>query len=342
MEWIDDLRKHFFVHKAEDLNIEAAIEIKKENIPSSLFKYRAVNDYSINNLLQDTVWCTSASNFNDPYDSSLCFDLSGDFINDSFFESMDNELKKEGEDGIGNIDKNSILNSADPIESMIRLAAKKTGTEVPSEMEDRLCNVLKGVIQKNFVEMNERFNAAAKEGYKICSFSERLDSMLMWSHYSENHTGFVMEYDFKELPIEDIRSRCLWPVLYDDELFDASRFFKEQKNTGSFNNLFGIISSIHKARDWNYEHEWRLIIPLGPKDPSMNYNVPKPKAIYLGAKITDKDKAALINIARKKQIDVYQMNLSHNRFEMVPNEIDIKIEESHNKSLQRNANASVE
>lgn len=170
--------------------------------------------------------------------------------------------------------------------------------------------------------MNERFNETIKKGYKICSLSERVDSMLMWSHYAKNHTGFVMEYDFNSLPLSDVRSRSLWPVIYDDKLFDASRFMREQSESGAYNNLFGIIASIHKAKDWQYEQEWRLIIPLGPDEPPFNYSVPTPKAIYLGSKVSNEDRIKISNIANKKGIPVYKMKLSHDRFNMAPEPLE--------------------
>jgi len=154
--------------------------------------------------------------------------------------------------------------------------------------------------------------------------------MLMWSHYTGGHKGFAMEYGFSDLPIYDVRSRLMWPVIYDSKIFDASAFFQEQKNSGSFNNLLGIVAAIHKAEDWNYEKEWRMIIPLGPSDPPLNYRVPTPKAFYIGSKISEENKALLIDIAESKNIPVFQMELSHSEFKMVHSEIDLIGNDGHN------------
>ena len=122
----------------------------------------------------------------------------------------------------------------------------------------------------------------------------------------------------------------MWPVIYDSKIFDASAFFQEQKNSGSFNNLLGIVAAIHKAEDWNYEKEWRMIIPLGPSDPPLNYRVPTPKALYIGSKISEENKALLIDIAESKNIPVFQMELSHSEFKMVHSEIDLIGNDGHN------------
>ncbi|SEO73295.1 DUF2971 domain-containing protein [Aquisalimonas asiatica] len=317
-DWVQDLRRYFFSYRQKDLNVEAAIQLKKQHIPKSLYKYRSVNEYALSNLKEDSAWCTHAANFNDPYDSSLCFDFSSDYMDSLLLQSIENQTSGEGDNFFTEDNMNILSTSDDPLKAMIELAANHKGSSVTPDMVDKLYEVCKGFTDNNIIEMNRRFNAAIKQGYKICSFSQRMDSMLMWSHYSANHTGFAIEYDFSELPVTDIRSRCLWPVLYDDELFDASDFFMEQSRAGSFNNLFGIISAIHKAKDWSYEHEWRLILPMSPSDPPMNYSVPVPKGVYLGSKISKEDEEKIVDIARTKGIDVHRMRLSHNRFQMIP------------------------
>lgn len=317
-DWIQDLRRYFFSYRQKDLDVEAAIQLKKQHIPKSLYKYRSVNDYSLSNLKEDSAWCTHAANFNDPYDSSLCFDFSSDFMNSFLLKAIENQARGEGDNFFTEENMNILSTSVDPLNAMIELAANHEDSSVTPDMVDKLYRVCKEFSEKNIIDMNNRFNAAIKQGYKICSFSQRMDSMLMWSHYSANHSGFAIEYDFSVLPVTDIRSRCMWPVLYSDELFDASEFFMEQSRAGDFNNLFGILSAIHKAKDWSYEHEWRLILPMSPSDPPMNYSVPVPRAVYLGSKISKKDEEKVVEVAREKGIDVYRMRLAHNRFQMVP------------------------
>ena len=36
-----------------------------------------------------------------------------------------------------------------------------------------------------------------KETLRISCFSSRLDSIVMWSHYASNHTGYCVEYNLK-------------------------------------------------------------------------------------------------------------------------------------------------
>ena len=321
-EWIEELRGYFFSHRYRDLDIDAAMRLKSKNIPKSLYKYREINSYALNNLLSDTVWCANAEDFNDPYDSSLCFDLTGDFFDEKFFYHFNQHQIENGNSGISVNAIQKISASTDPLRTLIDVASAESGESISNDMAETLHRVLTDFTKKQMVEMNERFNEAIKKGYKVCSLSERVDSMLMWSHYARNHTGFVMEYDFNSLPLSDVRSRSLWPVIYDDKLFGVSKFMREQSESGAFNNLFGIIASIHKAKDWQYEQEWRLVIPLGPEEPPFNYSVPTPKAIYLGSKVGDEDMIKISNIASRKGIPVFKMKLAHDRFNMVPEPLE--------------------
>jgi len=91
--WKDKSREYFFTPHAHELDIDAAMSIKQQNIPQKLFKYRMLNDFSVANLKNDTVWCSNADDFNDPYDSSICFAFDKEFINDTFIEVLETQLK---------------------------------------------------------------------------------------------------------------------------------------------------------------------------------------------------------------------------------------------------------
>ena len=60
----------------------------------------------------------------------------------------------------------------------------------------------------------------------LASFSERSDSILMWSHYANNHCGVCIGYSLKEL----IEKYDFFPVVYDEMLpqyADGSSELKE-------------------------------------------------------------------------------------------------------------------
>jgi hypothetical protein len=60
-----------------------------------------------------------------------------------------------------------------------------------------------------------------KQLCKVCCFNEDPASMLMWSHYSDNHRGFCIEYDLGDPKAEQFR-RQLYPVVYSDQPYDLT------------------------------------------------------------------------------------------------------------------------
>ena len=45
-----------------------AIALKNDHLPGKIYKYRCVNDRSLQNLQEDTIWLASPDKYNDPFD----------------------------------------------------------------------------------------------------------------------------------------------------------------------------------------------------------------------------------------------------------------------------------
>ena len=58
----------------------------------------------------------------------------------------------------------------------------------------------------------------------VLCFSEIIDSILMWSHYSYNHTGFALGYDLRSLLLPNDKNLGLFPVIYSDKRYNAEEF----------------------------------------------------------------------------------------------------------------------
>lgn len=82
--------------------------------------------------------------------------------------------------------------------------------------------------------------------YRICSFSKNNNSMLMWSHYTQNHEGIMVEYQF----VGDLPPKVgIGKVKYTNE----GKRNKEQ-NKYIFNQFL-----LTKNKEWAYEEEIRLM-----------------------------------------------------------------------------------
>lgn len=76
----------------------------------------------------------------------------------------------------------------------------------------------------------------------------------------------------------------LWPVAYTEKLFDITHIFKAHRLGKDYNQLFGIAASLCKAVDWQYECEWRWVIPDGDREVKGFKRRAPLKAVHLGAK----------------------------------------------------------
>ena len=90
----------------------------------------------------------------------------------------------------------------------------------------------------------------------VLSLTEKPDNLPMWAHYADEHRGFVMEFDATH-PFFDQR------VAPSDELRNLQ---KVQYDTRRPALILADINSIKpfliKGCDWEYEQEWRILMPL--------------------------------------------------------------------------------
>ena len=102
---------------------------------------------------------------------------------------------------------------------------------------------------------------------KIGCLSERWDSILMWSHYTNSHSGYCIEYKVsKDLKTPSI-GKIPMPVVYSTTrsnlvTMDLMEMINEVKSaeSSSINLPYKIIQALllEKSVDWAYEKEWRV------------------------------------------------------------------------------------
>lgn len=174
----------------------------------------------------------------------------------------------------------------DPYDSFFNIAIKAN-----NEIEKRL--------------LDEMLYKPAKRSMRICCFSESIESMLMWTHYANEHKGFALEYGPNDKSSVALQ---LWPVFYREKLFDISDFLTRIRS-----NLIPLLPALHKAIDWKYEKEWRLIAPGGEGE---NISMPRPKAIYMGSNVCPRIEEDLTEIATERRIKLYRMSHDRHEFKM--------------------------
>ncbi len=90
----------------------------------------------------------------------------------------------------------------------------------------------------------------------ILCLSESPDNLLMWAHYADSHRGFVIEFD-ERAPFFNRR------VNDEDELRHLRRVaYSPTRPSLTLSDLNDFSPFMIKGTDWEYEAEWRMILPL--------------------------------------------------------------------------------
>ena len=63
-------------------------------------------------------------------------------------------------------------------------------------------------------DIQEQIALELLNSYRICCFSSRYDSILMWSHYADENKGICVEYDLGLLDHSNPILRHIYPVIY--------------------------------------------------------------------------------------------------------------------------------
>lgn len=312
MTWINEFKQKLFSFNAKDLDIGGAFALKEKNLPKSIFKYRAYNDHSIKNLEDDTIWLADPKTLNDPFDCAHTINFSkiqkskSKSLAQGFFEIRDtsNHITEE--------QKASILSMDDPMNELTEHILNS------SKFNDKQRRMMLDMMNNAYEEMSLAFSSKISSSFKLCSFSEFKNSILMWAHYSDYHKGFCIEYDIEGRSFSNIDyvKRFLYPVIYQKEILDLTEHFDRGINDEQFNNLLPSLAALIKAEEWSYEKEWRLVFSNNVLQEERPYEIGKPKAVYLGAKIEPEKQQVIMEICEGKDIPVYKMEVSHDKFNL--------------------------
>lgn len=153
----------------------------------------------------------------------------------------------------------------------------------------------------------------------VTCFSEVPDSILMWSHYGQNHAGICLEYDLLRMNEELNYSPV--PILYKNT-FPALTQFDLQNPEASVEEIY-VKSMLVKSKDWSYEKEWRVLQDYGACgdawDEERNGALMKmitPSAVYLGCKADTAFEREVIDICKEKSITCYKFEKDEREYKL--------------------------
>lgn len=294
----------------------------KNNV-KSVFRYRRIFDKTIAQLINDEVWGSKPTTFNDPYDFNFSFNLREISI---FLENKKISLKKIS-------DTLKIPNINDDLNFNIALWSYEN---------------IKNLLQQTM---------------GVACFCEEVSNPMMWGHYADNSKGFAIEYDLEELVREldaeydnrmielqrktlqihtkpKVKDYGVYMVEYVDQKPDVTNFIINELDywvsliqiaevdgvdysklfdpllymDNTFGNDDNVLSELlisvgkSKNKEWSYEKEWRMILAQHSETDDYHKMIKlKPKAIYLGEKISLANENVLRNILKNKDVKIYKM-----------------------------------
>jgi hypothetical protein len=208
-------------------------------LPPKLYKYRAVNDYSLRILTDDELYYGNYRMLNDPFE--LAFE--------------------------------------------IEIAYRPDSKKITPQFIERAKKPIKANIE-----------SCIQANLGLLSLTERNDDILMWSHYSESHTGFCLEFNSSIFDPELLKQ-----VTYTDDVYkvqcrvdDNEQGIIVPDDTDEY--LIGICNT--KKTDWQYEKEWR---DVRKQSGAYKFDPSGLTGLIFGYKIPDEKKERLFNALAERR-----------------------------------------
>lgn len=310
--WMNDMFEALASPTLNGVNFAKALAIKDEHIPDRLYRYRAASDRDWDNLRNGKMWMSAANRYNDPFDSGITVDWQilkiasiKKRIRDAAYPWLTDQLRQQ------------LLDHSDPTAEYIELMLS-SGAPPTDHHKAQARQVIENVEGGLSVPGNP--TPSIQSIVHVCSLAASGRSLLMWSHYANQHEGFCVEYDFCSLPKGDPNRNRLYPVRYDARRFEVSAYLSAaHAESKDINATFVLLACLHKSPEWSYEQEWRLIeyspdITLKGSEASM----PAPSRIYLGARISSENEAKAVAICTDLGIPLSKMRLSDSEYGLEP------------------------
>lgn len=210
-------------------------------VPETLYKYLPPErvDVVANGLLR----YTQLGAFNDPFDGRPYLTALG--TDAELRESFASIIPEENRRAYNSLSKKVREKISFEVFSTLATSLAEHGT--PSIM-DRMRDLTPS--------FQDWFHSKLDEYVGVLSLSELPDNILMWSHYSGGHTGFVLEFDAQHPYFNGKLSES-------DELRHVREvIYRGERTQVPFTAMNGVEMFFVKSTHWAYEKEWRILRPL--------------------------------------------------------------------------------
>ena len=299
--WLRHFIKQLFHYDRRRLDIEGAFALKHHHLPKTLYKFRSFTKSHLDALQRGVLYRSPPDAFNDPFDTAAF--IKSDLVNRAITPE---EIKRLMTASTGSIAAGNFgeLAKGNLIEDILRSYSdsKPLGVSASFTQTQRILTEINVAREEDAIE---RLSSDLRSGTSVLSLSEALTSILMWSHYAKDHSGFAIAYKINTLPKLHPFCRTCFPVIYTDKPRNMSRYVFGE----NLNNLWLTFASMMKFSDWSYEKEWRVVLPLGPNSAHGEITTPAIAHIYLGANASVQDIELMRQFCADSQIPLSIMKL---------------------------------
>jgi Protein of unknown function (DUF2971) len=252
------------------------------DVPPVLYKYRDFNNDDHKRLLSNQeLYFSSVDQFNDPFDGTIPFRYNPEELTE------DNIFKKY---------------------------YQITKRDFPHWTEERIhehCYEFqrRGLFrdERYLADFEKDVSREIKTRFGIVCLCKEKDNFLLWSHYSNSHTGFCVGFDKLKL-LEDTQAQ-----------FSHMNYTSNWPTIGLFDSVPETLSKLlgTKSELWEYENEYRLLkihyarrVLILRKETVVE--------VILGCKMEYKTKESLIKLIAEvyPHARVFEVNLEKNKFKI--------------------------
>lgn len=322
--WTDNFYDLYFSKEFNLNKFRDSLDLKRENIPESLFKYKKINGNTLDLLSTDLIYLSNAYEFNDPYEGEIIYNLEEVY---SLF--LINAILRAFDSPNCNLSlnqKDEILNNDNIDEDYFKFIYENDQYINKNKSFEEFKEILDDIFKREYFNILDGFIEDIKKQSLIVCFSENNLINPMWAHYASNHEGICIEYNFKEYDNIFIKNSC-FPMNYVSSFNQSD----DLNNVGNndFNKLRLLnMPFLNKSNDWKYEKEWRLLLTNDPAlrglikkiKGNLFVKLPKPRAVYLGLNI-DENYEKILDICKYREIPVFQMEKDKSAYNLYPNRI---------------------
>lgn len=278
-------------------------------MPVQLYRFRAINEYSLSAFDKDLIFFSRAKDFNDPYDT-LITSKSLEEIRKCAPEDFRTVMNFLGDQLVNGMEIPNNIKSLFPKSSLDQMLE-----QIRTQINDAKCGKREEpnwqAVVTNLDDIVTNFECGLRNSESYACFSENIKSMTMWAHYADYHKGFALSYDMRPF-VQSGHGLMIFPIIYTSTRYDATNLLcwctaqMFDLPMIRIDQLDKIKSALYKSLDWEYEKEWRLInsVDQNSPHPSLKY---APTGIYYGSKISEINKKILHNIAVEKGLKEYEM-----------------------------------